>query len=111
MIKSDIEVYAGFYLVVTFFIGGNSLLAIFFYWQMMRMRYMMNPNLQGSFGKLDVLFQEYLNHPYCPGILRTVYFKIREFASSIVDVQAQQQRVQESGGGMMGALKNSCSIF
>jgi hypothetical protein len=56
MIKSDIEVYAGFYIIITMFIGANSLLAVFFFWQMMRMRYMMNPNLQGSFGKLDVLF-------------------------------------------------------
>jgi hypothetical protein len=54
MVKSDIEVYAGFYIVITVFIGGNSLIAAMFYWQMMRMRYMMNPNLQGSFGKLDV---------------------------------------------------------
>ena len=54
MIKGDIEVYAGFYLIASIFIGGgSSLIGAMFYWQMMRMRYMMSPAIQASFGKVD----------------------------------------------------------
>jgi len=37
--------------------------------------------------------------------------KVAGFIQSFGDAQAQAQRVNESGGGMMGAMKNSCSIF
>jgi len=43
--KADIEVYAGFYLIVGLFIGNTSLIGVVFYWQMLRMRYMMNITL------------------------------------------------------------------
>ena len=46
----------------------------------------MNPNLQGSFGKLDHMFTGYVTHPSCPAIVGTIYFKIKGFASGIVDV-------------------------
>ena len=40
--KSDLEVYIGFFQILNLFIGGASLIGVISYWQMMRVRYMMN---------------------------------------------------------------------
>ena len=44
-IKGDIEVYAGFYVIASIVLGGNTVIGAFFYWQMMRIRYMLSPPL------------------------------------------------------------------
>lgn len=75
------------------------------------MRYMMSPGIQSAFAKFDYSLQGYLNHPYCPGVLRMVYTKLKSFLATMTDMQAQQEAVQNNGGGVMGALKNSCTIF
>ena len=41
-LKADMEIYVGFYLIVMIFFGQSSLMFVFMFWQMMRMRYMMN---------------------------------------------------------------------
>jgi hypothetical protein len=58
-----------------------------FYWQMMRMRYMISPSLQGAFSKIDYTLQTYLNHPYCPGMVRMAYNTIKSLSSGMVDAQ------------------------
>jgi len=50
-------------------------------------------------------------HPYCPGLVRKAYQSVKTILSSMIDTDAQRARVQENGGGVMGALKSSCSIF
>ena len=111
VLKNDLEIYAGFYTIIGIFVGFSSLMNVVFYWQMMRMRYMMSPGIQAAFAKLDYGIQGYLNHPYCPSLVRTAYSTVKRVMASMTDIQAQQQQVQNNGGGIMGALKNSCSIF
>ena len=41
-LKSDIEVYIGIYLIAVWFIGWSSFLTIMMYWQVLRLRYMIN---------------------------------------------------------------------
>jgi len=50
MIRANVEVYVGFYMVAGILIGMSSLVSAIMYWQMLRMRYMMNPVLQAAFG-------------------------------------------------------------
>ena len=72
-VKADLEAYAGFYLIVTALIGRGGFVGVFFYWQMQRMRYMMSPQLQSAFSRLDKQIQVYLNHPYCPKMVLSAY--------------------------------------
>lgn len=53
MVKADVEVYVGFYLIIGIFVGASNMMGAIFYWQMMRMRYMISPAIQSSFVKID----------------------------------------------------------
>jgi hypothetical protein len=52
-IKSDMEVYCGFYLIGMVFLGGANFLSVILFWQMQRMRYMISVPLQMAFQRLD----------------------------------------------------------
>lgn len=41
-VKSDMEVYCGFYLIGMVFLGGANFLSVILFWQMQRMRYMIS---------------------------------------------------------------------
>jgi hypothetical protein len=41
--KSDIEVYTGVYLIVGIFFGMSSFIGVLLYWQVLRVRCMINP--------------------------------------------------------------------
>lgn len=47
--RSDMEVYCGFFLITMVFTGAGSFFAVITFWQMMRVRYMINPQIQSSF--------------------------------------------------------------
>ena len=53
LVKADLEVYCGFFLIVGIFLGASNMMAAIFYWQMMRMRYMISPSIQAAFAKFD----------------------------------------------------------
>mmetsp|Transcript_11020 Transcript_11020/g.16725 ORF Transcript_11020/g.16725 Transcript_11020/m.16725 type:complete len:218 (-) Transcript_11020:93-746(-) len=93
IMKSDLEVYVGFMLVLMIFVGGSGLMQVIMYWQMMRLRYMMNPCTQEAFGRFDVTLQGYLNHRFCPGILRTIYGYVKSMMAGMADTQAQREKV------------------
>lgn len=73
LIRGNIEVYVGFYLIAAIPIGMSNIMAAMMYWQMMRMRYMMNPIIQGAFTKLHNDIQGYLAYQYVPGFVGKAY--------------------------------------
>ena len=104
--KYDIEAYLGFYLIVMLVFGSGNLLSIMLYWQLMRVRYMVSYGVQGAWTRVDARIKNsILGHPRCPGVVRTVYYKVRNFAASMIpDPQAEAARQQNNGGGITGAL-------
>ena len=84
--RSDTEVYLGFYLQAVWFIGWSNLLTIMMYWQLLRVRYMVSVNIQGAFRRLDVKISGYLSKPSCPAMVRTVYQKVKGFMVSMGDM-------------------------
>lgn len=111
LVRADLEIYVGFFITGLIFLGQSNFVNVFLYWQLMRMRYMMNMQCQMAFQRLDQKLVLYMHHPYCPGMVPTAYHKVKGVLTGLVDTQATQNRVQENGGGMMGALKSSCQIF
>ena len=85
LLKSDIEIYVGFFLVACIFIGRTNMIAVFSFWQMMRVRYMMSIQTQMAFSRLDQSTQVYLQHPYCPAMLLGVYMKAKGLLVGMVD--------------------------
>ena len=83
--KHDIEVCLGFYMIVMALLGGSNLLAIMLYWQLMRVRYMVNYGCQAAWKRLDEnIKKSVLDSPRCPGMVRTVYQKVRGLMASMI---------------------------
>ena len=51
--KCDIEVYLGVYLIVVWFFGMSQILSIVLYWQVLRVRYMINASVKEAFTRFD----------------------------------------------------------
>lgn len=75
--KSDMEVYIGFYLLVVWFFGWSHLLSILIYWQLLRIKYMINYNTQASFRRIDLKVGGFVNRPQCPGLIKMAYTKVK----------------------------------
>ena len=112
----DIELYLGFYLIVMIPLGGSNLMAVLLHWQIQRVRYMVNYQVQAAWTRMDNnIKNSVLSSSKCPGFVRTVYYKLRGvLASMIPNPQEEAARHQAAGGGLTGAIKNSlsgCQIF
>lgn len=79
--KSEIEVYIGIYLALALFIGWSNLLSLIVYWQYLRIKYVLNYNTKSAFTKVDSKANLYLSKPWCPGILRMLYNKLKSVLS------------------------------
>ena len=75
--RSDIEIYLGFYLLVTLFIGRGSFVSLIVYWQLIRIKYIINYNTKAAFTRMDAKISGFVNNPSCPGFLRLIYAKIK----------------------------------
>ena len=53
IIRCDMEAYIGFFMVGLCFLGQSNFMGVICYWQMMRVRYMMNQGLQMAFQRMD----------------------------------------------------------
>ena len=112
----DIEVYLGIYMIVMIPLGGSNLMAVLLHWQIQRVRYMVNYQVQAAWTRMDNnIKNSVLSSSKCPGFVRTVYYKLRGvLASMIPNPQEEAARHQAAGGGLTGAIKNSlsgCQIF
>ena len=73
-LKSDMEVYIGFYLIIAWFFGMSHFVAIMLYWQIMRLHYMLSYNCQHAFSRFDQKLQSAVfSRAYCPSILNRAY--------------------------------------
>lgn len=80
-LRSDIEVYIGFYLIVTWFLGWSNIISIIVYWQLLRIKYIINYNTKAAFTRIDEKISAFVNTPSCPRIVGMAYGKIKSFMS------------------------------
>lgn len=76
-LKADLEIYIGIYLIVGWFFGWSNILAIVFYWQFIRLKYMLNYSTQFAFRNLATKIDGYAYGPSTPSIIRTIWDKIK----------------------------------
>lgn len=88
MVRANVEIYVGFFMIAGIFIGQSTLVGAIMYWQMLRMRYMMNPVLQAAFGQLHNHVIGYLSYPMVPAVLLQTYMTVAGFIQSFGDAQA-----------------------
>lgn len=109
--KSHIELAIGFVCIGGIFLKINSLLTPIIYWQLLRVRYTINPYTKQSFTELNNAANDIKNSSKCPEILKVVIEKVQSFFSYMGKINSpqnqngQQQTNGEQGGGSM------CNIF
>ena len=108
--RSDIELYIGFFQVVGIFFGYSTMFSALIYWQLMRVRYLMSYNIQGAFRRLDTKILGFTNSPSCPGIVRTAYTKIRAFMEGMSDM-GQNAGADGAARPAAGGLLSRCAVF
>ncbi|RLN62231.1 hypothetical protein BBP00_00004912 [Phytophthora kernoviae] len=103
-VAANIEVVIGVALILELLTPSRNFLLLMLYWQVLRVRYMISPQLQEAFRILHMTILTVVNHPRCPAVLASVYGKIHTFAAKMADPQQQQQA---AGGG----LASRCNVM
>lgn len=77
-LRSDVEVMLGFYLVIAWFFGMSNFVSILFYWQCMRLHYMLSYHCQHAFSRFDLrLRSAVIDRPFCPGVVKKAYEAVK----------------------------------
>jgi len=106
--KSHIEVAIGFVCIAGVFLKINSFLTPIIYWQLLRVRYTLNPYVKQSFTDLNNLANNFKNSQQCPVPIKFVIEKIQwafNYMTQINNPQNGQQGNNAQGAGSM------CHIF
>ena len=75
--KTFIEVIIGFLQIIGASIGINTFKTPIIYWHILRFRYIVNPNVNQSFGELNQKINNFKDSNKCPGFLRYIIGKIQ----------------------------------
>lgn len=93
------QVMHGVFLVVNLLLPSRSLIGLFAFWQFLQLRYLLDQSgyVKQAFKSTDQQLLSVLSHPYCPGLLGTLYGYVKTFlASQIQAAQNPQQNQQAS---------------
>jgi len=101
-LRADLEIYVGIYLLVGIFIGFSSLISVFFYSQFIRLKYMLNYTTKQAFERFRVMIDGSVNSPNMPGLIKTVWGKIKDAAAWLVKFEQPQEGQQ---------APSMCTIF
>jgi len=82
IMRSDLEVYTGFYLIIGWFFSMSTLVSILLYWQVARVRAMLNPQTKLAFVRFDDNLNTYVISRL-PAIARKPYDFIKAFMVSM----------------------------
>ena len=82
--KGDVEVGIGFYLPLVWFFGWSNVFIIFFYWQFLRMKYVINYGTRATFGKIRVYVDAKLRAPGVPAVVKTIWTKVKSTCEWLV---------------------------
>ena len=108
--KSHVEIAIGFITIAGIFLKINSILTPIIYWQLMRVRYTINPYTRQSFKEINNIATKFKDSQSCPGIVKTIIEKVQSIIGYMGNMtapqsgQAQNQDANQGGGSM-------CQIF
>lgn len=108
--KTHIEVAIGFIAVLGIFLKINSILTPIIYWQMMKVRYTLNPYLKQSFKELNQVVEGFKNSGKCPAPVKFVIEKMQWAFTYMGQVNAAANQ-QNGQGNNQGVAAPKCTIF
>ena len=108
--RSHVEVAIGFVSIIGIFLKLNSILTPIIYWQMIRVRYTLNPYIKESFKEINNYANQIKNSDKCPGIVKTIIDKVQwgvEYLGKMSSPQPNAQGQDQS----QGQGSSMCYIF
>ena len=108
--RAHVEVAIGFVSIIGIFLKLNSILTPVIYWQMIRVRYTLNPYIKQSFTEINNFATQFKNSDKCPAIIKTIIDKVQwaiEYMGKMSTPQ-QNEQGQAQGQGQGGSM---CNIF
>ena len=108
--RSHVEVAIGFVSIIGIFLKLNSFLTPIIYWQMVRVKYTLNPYIKQSFKEINQFANDVKNNEKCPGIVKTIIEKVQWAVDYMGKMYSPQQNAQsqEQNQGQGGSM---CNIF
>ena len=97
--RANIEVGIGFLLIVGVFLKLNSFLLPIIYWQLMKVKYFLQPRIKKSFEILNSYVNKFKNSQNCPNLMKIVIEKIQWLFEYFGKVEPKNQQ------------NSSCMIF
>ena len=76
--RAYIEVIIGFFLIPGIYFQLNSYFIILFYWQYLRIKYALNPQIRYVFSVINNFVNNYKNSSNCPSIIKLIIDKIQQ---------------------------------
>lgn len=112
ILRADLEVYTGFYLIIGWFIGMSNLITILLYWQCIRVRSMLNTQTQLGFSRFDQMFYQNVM-TRLPAVCHKPYNFIKSFMTSMGSPPkpASDGLGDTSLASMMAQSFRKCTIF
>ncbi|CEG50332.1 stress-inducible protein [Plasmopara halstedii] len=105
-VAANIDLAIGISLIVEMLLPTRNFLLLILYWQVLRVRYMISPQLQEAFRMLHASILSAVSHPRCPSVIGNVYGKLHGFITKMGDSTAQHQSTSGTGG-----LASRCNIM
>lgn len=90
-LKAELEIYVGFYLIFGWFFGMSTIISTVFYWQFMRIKYMISSNTQLAFSQMRMKIDTIMTNPSIPGILKQGWGKVKSALNWMVSIEQPGQ--------------------
>lgn len=103
-VAANVEVGIGVFMILELLTPARNFFLVILYWQLLRVRYMISPQLQEAFRMLNATILRVTTHPRCPQIVGTLYAKIQALASRMTDMSQAQ-------AAAAGGPRSRCSIM
>jgi len=84
--KAKLEIMLMVFIVALLFFGGSNLILILFYGNFLKTKYLLNPLTKSAFQEINNWVEVKSNHPYCPGIVKTLVKLVRSGCAYLVKV-------------------------
>lgn len=87
--KADFEIYIGFYLFITLIMRWTSLYLVYFYWQLMQIKYSVSVYTNIAFTKLAAQMDAITSHSSCPFFVKWPLKALRKLGTLLVGMTQQ----------------------
>lgn len=91
-LKADLEIYLGFYLIYAWFASRAHLPALIFYWQLLRIKYMLGVATHQAFRRLKDKMVSVTRSENCPQAIKAGQENVQRFFSYMGDLDEQRNQ-------------------